>query len=268
MLNVHAIPALNDNYIWLIEHSVSKQVVIIDPGEAVPVISAVEHYNVKPIAILITHQHYDHVNGVNELAQHYSLPVFGQKISDTDVITDDISDQNQLTLNATFPTITILNTPGHTAAHVSYLLAGHLFCGDTLFAAGCGRLLDPNSRPLPESQRAEAAQQLHNSLTKLSALPDNTAVYCAHEYTLNNLHFAAQVEPDNINIQQRLAQIKALRANNQITLPSTIALEQATNPFLRCNQPQVKSAAEAFSQSNLNSPLAVFSALRKWKDNF
>ncbi|MDT8370915.1 MAG: hydroxyacylglutathione hydrolase [Gammaproteobacteria bacterium] len=268
MLNVRAIRAFNDNYIWLIEHSASKQVVIVDPGGATPVINAINHYNVIPIAILITHQHYDHINGVKQLVEQFSVPVFGQKTRLNDVITDDISDQKQLAINASFPKITVINTPGHTPVHLSYLVEGNLFCGDTLFSAGCGRLLDQNARPIPDNLRANAAQQLYSSLSSLHDLPADTHIYCAHEYTLANLHFAVAVEPDNLIIKQRLSQIKTMRDNDEITLPSTIALEQACNPFLRCTQPQVIASAERYSGTKLSSPLAVFTALRAWKDNF
>lgn len=268
MLTIRAIPAFNDNYIWLIEHTASKQVVIVDPGDASPIIKALNHYNVIPIAILITHQHYDHINGVKPLVEQFSLPVFGQKTSLNDVITDDISHQQQRVINPSFPNITILATPGHTPVHLSYLVEGSLFCGDTLFSAGCGRLLDQNGHPIPDNLRASAAQQLFSSLSRLHHLPADTHIYCAHEYTLANLHFAVEVEPDNVIIKQRLAQIQTMRNNNQISLPSTIAIELASNPFLRCTQPQVIASAEGYSGTKLNSPLAVFTVLRAWKDNF
>lgn len=268
MLSVYPIPAFNDNYIWLIEHTASKQVVIVDPGDAAPVITAIAHYNATPIAILITHQHYDHINGVNALVSHYPLPVFGQKLNHNDVITNDISDQTQLAINATFPKITVINTPGHAPNHLSYLVEGNLFCGDTLFAAGCGRLLDPNARPLPEALRATAAKQLYDSLMTLSALPNSTQVYCAHEYTENNLRFAAAVEPNNVMIQQRISDTDVLRQQQKPSLPSMLALELKTNPFLRCDQIEVIQSAQHFSNTKLSSPLSVFTALRTWKDQF
>lgn len=268
MITIQAIPAFRDNYIWLIKAENSRNVLIVDPGDAYPVCDVIEKQGLNPVAILITHQHYDHINGVNELVKQYSLPVFGQKVSNNDVITDDISGQKQFVLNADLPSITVLNTPGHTATHLSYLIEDNLFCGDTLFAAGCGRLLDENGRPLPDELRASAARQLYDSLVALSALPDSTHIYCAHEYTLNNLRFAATVEPTNSMIQQRIRETDLLRQQKKPSLPSTIAMELKTNPFMRCNQLDVIQSAEYFSKTKLRSPLSVFTTLRAWKDQF
>ena len=268
MLNIHAVPARSDNYIWLIEHTTSKQVIIVDPGDAAPVITALERLGLTPIAILITHQHYDHINGVTELVKHYNLPVYGGKFGENDVITHDLAGKQQIELAPNFPLFTILSTPGHTSVHLSYLVEGHLFCGDTLFAAGCGRLLDPMARPLADSLKPAAAKQLLQSLSLLASLPAETLVYCTHEYTLANLHFAQVVEPNNNAIQQRLDQVAEQRANDQITLPSSIALERQTNPFLHCDDDNVIAMVSSHSGETLSSKEAVFFALRKWKDGF
>jgi hydroxyacylglutathione hydrolase len=205
---------------------------------------------------------------VSQLLETFAIPVFGPKIHPDDGVTNDITGHSRLTINDSFPTISILSTPGHSPSHVSYLIENNLFCGDTLFSGGCGRLLDEKARPVTISDRPIAAKQLHDSLVKISQLPSTTQVHCAHEYTLSNLHFALAVEPDNTAIQQRLVEVALLRERDQITLPSSLEIERATNPFLRCMQPQVIEAAQKYVGGKLDSASDVFSTLRAWKDNF
>lgn len=261
MSTIQAIPALGDNanYIWLIhathDSSMSTKVLIVDPGEAAPVIAAIASLNLTPHAILITHRHWDHVNGIADLVAHYNVPVYAPKNSVIPHRTHSIKGGDMLEFLG-FPPIKVLDLIGHTEDHIGFLMADKLFCGDTLFGAGCGRLLGGTT------------EQLYDSLLQLHKLPAETEVYCAHEYTLQNLQFATMLEPDNAAIQQRIADATQLRENNQPTLPSTMSLEVSTNPFLRCHQPVIRMAAERYAGKALASPLAVFTVLRTWKNIF
>lgn len=254
-MSVHAVAAFNDNYIWLIQSAQTRQALIVDPGDAQPVLAALQQLDLTPAAILITHHHHDHTGGIATLRRHFNIPVYGPAAEQISGVTDTLSNGDILRLND-FAEASVLDTGGHTPGHISYLLANQLFCGDTLFAGGCGRLL------------GGTATQLFASLQQIAALPGTTHIYCAHEYTLANLQFALAVEPGNAALQQRFSDSKAMRANHQPTVPSTLALEKATNPFLRCQEPEVRQAAEQQAGQSLNSPLAVFTALRHWKDNF
>jgi len=242
MLKIDAVPAFNDNYIWLIHASDRRHVLIVDPGDAEQVIEAIEKHQLIPAGILITHHHDDHIGGVSQLIAEYNIPVHGSNISS--IVVEG------------FPDITVLDVAGHTADHIAFLIEDNLFCGDTLFAAGCGRLL------------GGTAEQLFNSLTLISALPPATNIYCAHEYTLANLAFAATVEPENIDIKQRILATKVLREQGRASVPSQLSLELQTNPFLRCDEITIKKAAEKWSSQQLETSQQVFTVLRKWKDGF
>ncbi len=256
MLTIQAIPALGDNlnYIWLIQPTDKNTVLIVDPGEATPVINALTQQNLRPIAILNTHRHWDHVDGIAELVDHYHLPVYGPKNETIPRRTHPLSAANTLEF-PDFPPITILDIPGHTEGHIAYLIDGHLFCGDTLFGAGCGRLL------------GGTANQLYHSLQRIMTLPMTTKIYCGHEYTADNLCFAATIEPKNTKITQRIIDTQVLSQQNKPTLPSTLELEIHTNPFLRCHHPSIHTVVEQYAVNSLTSPLAVFSVLRDWKTN-
>ena len=256
MLNIQAIPAFNDNYIWFIEDTDTRHVVIVDPGDATPVIKAIEQQQLIPSALLITHHHHDHIDGINQLVELYDIPVYGPKIATIPSVTHPLSANDTLIIDPAFPTISILDISGHTAIHIAFLFDDFLFCGDTLFGAGCGRLL------------GGTAEHLFHSLQKIAQLPTETKVYCAHEYTQANLRFAEAVEPDNSDIQQRILDTALLRKQNKPSLPSTLGLELATNPFLRCDQPNVIQAAESFSGKQLLTAVEVFTELRLWKDYF
>jgi hydroxyacylglutathione hydrolase len=253
---VQAIPTLQDNYVWLIRAAGSALVIVIDPGEAKPVIDALQQQNLTPVAILITHHHYDHVDGIAPLLTHYPAPVFGPANEVIPRMTHPLSATDTLPVHEAFPDCRVIAISGHTHGHLAYLFGDSLFCGDTLFAAGCGRLL------------GGTAAQLLASLKHISTLPLATKIYCAHEYTLANLKFASTVEPDNIATRQRLQDTVQLRAQGKITLPSTLEIELATNPFLRCQQPSVIQRVEQHVSHDLVDELAVFTALRQWKDNF
>lgn len=254
-MTIFPVKAFQDNYIWLLQHDKLPQVVIVDPGQAAPVLTVLTQRQLQPLAILITHHHADHIGGINGiLAQYPQLPVFGPADTRIPQITQRVQGGDRVP----FPTLNlmleVLAVPGHTASHIAYYADNCLFCGDTLFSAGCGRIFDGS------------LAQLHQSLTTLAALPGSTAVYCAHEYTLDNIGFAKWVEPDNSDLLAREAQAEALQQAGQPTIPTTIAQELATNPFLRSHLAPVIQAAERYAQRPLPTPVEVFSVLRQWKD--
>ncbi|MFT7413876.1 MAG: hydroxyacylglutathione hydrolase [Methylophagaceae bacterium] len=256
MLTIQAVPAFNDNYIWFIQEPVSKNLLIVDPGDAEPVIKAIEQQQLNPMALLITHHHSDHIAGIDKLVNHYNIPVYGPKYEAIPSLTHLLTACHNLIINSAFPPITVLEVPGHTNDHIAFLIDGNLFCGDTLFAAGCGRLL------------GGTAEQLHASLQLIASLPEQTKIFCAHEYTQANLRFAACVDPSNTEIKQRIADTDALLMNGKPSLPSLLTLELKTNPFLRCQQPDVIQAAQQFCGDQLLDSQAVFTTLRAWKDQF
>ena len=259
MLQIDALPAFNDNYIWLLQDTASKRCAVVDPGDAAPVEAwLAQHPDWTLSDILITHQHSDHVGGVEQLHHQTNAKVWGPAQETIPARQAALNDNDRIVvLGCTFEVFLL---PGHTLGHIAYYHAHPatplLFCGDTLFAAGCGRLFEGT----PE--------QMHRSLGRLAALPGNTAVYCAHEYTLSNLRFAQAVEPDNADIKARIEQVTQWRAKDQISLPSDIALELRTNPFLRVNETSVKEKADEWSGQDNASPGAVFASLRRWKDKF
>lgn len=253
---VQAIPALKDNYIWAIIHHPSSQVIVVDPGDASVVNRFLELNQLQLAGILITHRHSDHTNGLSELALHANIPVYGPRNDLVPGYTHLLSDDDPITFESLTLQFQVLAVPGHTHGHIAYYGQEWLFSGDTLFSAGCGRMFEGT----PE--------QLLGSLSRLAALPEVTKVYCGHEYTLNNLRFAALVEPDNSAIQMRLAEIQVLCKEQQPTLPSTIAIERQINPFLRCHLASVRQAAEHHSNKKLKSTVEVFAVIRAWKDIF
>tara|TARA_R110000851_G_scaffold147433_3_gene287318 strand:- start:720 stop:1490 length:771 start_codon:yes stop_codon:yes gene_type:complete len=256
MLQIHAVKAFNDNYIWLLQSAENQDVLIVDPGDAGPVINFIEKNDLHPAAILVTHHHNDHVGGIRRLDDLYDLPVFGPQREHIKTVDTPLYAQADQQLHPSFPHFRVIDTPGHTPGHISYLVENNLFCGDTLFAGGCGRLL------------GGTAEQLFDSLQKIKQLPDDTRIYCAHEYTLANLQFAKAVDPKNNDLLERLAKTEALREQQIATVPSQLEVEKLTNPFLRCDDAAIKNAAEAYADQPLDSPLAVFKVLRAWKDDF
>ncbi|MBI3545197.1 MAG: hydroxyacylglutathione hydrolase [Gammaproteobacteria bacterium] len=257
MTSVLHVCAFEDNYIWLIrDPGAPERVAIVDPGDAEPVLLALEAQRLKPVAILCTHHHGDHVGGVEEILQHYNIPVYGPARERIPALTHPLKEGDRIQLADSDLSFSLLDVPGHTAGHITYYGMGAVFCGDTLFSAGCGRLFEGT------------AEQMHASLSKLAALPETTAMYCGHEYTEANLRFALTVEPDNHDAQAHQTQVRAQRAQNLATLPSTIGLERRINPFLRSAIPSVRHATEKHLQQTLKSEVAVFAALRRWKDSF
>ncbi len=258
--SIVAIPAFTDNYLWLVVRG--KRAAVVDPGIAAPVEEALKRLDLTLSAIVLTHHHQDHTGGVTALkaAHGPDLPVFGPREESIAGVTHPLSGGEGITVPGIELGLQVLDVPGHTRGHIAYVGridgASVVFCGDTLFAGGCGRLFE-----------GTPAQML-TSLQQLASLPADTFVYCAHEYTQNNLRFAVAIEPDNSALQQRVESVAALRASGQITVPSTIGIELATNPFMRCDQPQVRASAEAHSPGAAQSTLATFTAIRSWKDHF
>jgi hydroxyacylglutathione hydrolase len=249
--------AFEDNYIWLVRGTSATHAAIVDPGDAAPVLAALPELGLRPAAILCTHHHGDHVGGVADLKRHFpELPVYGPAREPIEGVDHPLHDGDRVELPALGLNLEVIDVPGHTRGHLAYYGHGWLFCGDTLFSAGCGRLFEGT------------AAQLHASLARLAALPGATAVYCAHEYTLANLRFALAVEPANPAIHDYRARAEAARARGLPTLPSSVAQELEINPFLRVHQPEVRAAAEKRAEKTLPDAVSVFTALRKWKDDF
>ena len=207
-------------------------------------------------AILATHHHPDHVGGISELVEMKKVPVFGPKSEPIPALTHPVGQDDRVEIPELAAEFSVLDIPGHTRAHVAYYGLGSLFCGDTLFACGCGRVFE-----------GTAAQML-SSLSKLAALPDETRVYCGHEYTLANIKFARAVDPDNAVLAAREERAKRLREAGRPTLPSTLGEERATNPFLRCAEPVVVESANKYLGTRIGDPVSVFAAIREWKNRF
>ncbi|MGM0593993.1 MAG: hydroxyacylglutathione hydrolase [Pseudomonadota bacterium] len=254
MMEVRTVHAFDDNYIWLIGAQGSPHVAIVDPGDEEPVIARLERDGLTPEAILITHHHGDHTGGVDALVARYGIPVYGPANERIPHLTHPLAQGDRVELAHSGLRFEVLDTPGHTRGHICYLGHQALFCGDTLFAGGCGRIFEGT----PE--------QMYHSLEKLRALPDETQVYCAHEYTVANLTFALVAEPDNTDTRARMAQVRTLRAEGRDTVPSSMAEEKRTNPFLRSHEPILAKAAEGFAGHPLPGPVDVFATVRHWKD--
>jgi hydroxyacylglutathione hydrolase len=255
MLSIFRIPAFNDNYIWALVDDDRQQAIIIDPGDATPVLAFLAQRKLTIGAILITHKHHDHTGGIQILLDAFpDVPVFANSAEGVAHTTKTVLDSDVITINK--HAFTVIAIPGHTLGHVAYYCPPYLFCGDTLFGNGCGRIFEGT------------AQQMLSSLQKLMALPDDTQIYCGHEYTLSNIKFALDVEPDNSQLQNRLIEAKKLRSENNPTVPSLLQLEKATNPFLRCSEPAVIEAVTNYAGKQLRSEVEVFATLRQWKNAF
>jgi hydroxyacylglutathione hydrolase len=256
-LGVRPARAFADNYIWLIEAPGQPgSVVAVDPGEAGPVETELDRSGSRLAAILLTHHHPDHIGGVSRLLERGPVPVIGPEDGRIPVRTRTARDAERCELPELGLAFDILGVPGHTLSHIAFFGHAALFCGDTLFSAGCGRMFE--GTPV----------QMDASLSRLKNLPPDTAVYCGHEYTAANLKFALTVEPENRDALDYRIEVEALREANAPTLPSRIGLERRVNPFLRCGEPGVRAAASARAGRPLGENYEVFGALRAWKDQF
>lgn len=253
---VSGIPAFNDNYLWVLHDE--RHAAVVDPGDALPVLQFLREHELELAAVLVTHHHGDHVGGIGELlrAQTRKVPVYGPRGEAIEGITQRVGEPDTIAVPELGARFRVLDVPGHTAGHIAYFGHDCLFCGDTLFACGCGRLFEGTPG------------QMTTSLDKLAVLPENTAVYCAHEYTLSNLAFAKAVEPDNPQLLERALAAAETRRQGLPTVPSTIGLERQTNPFLRCREPAVVQAVVSQTGTQPTDTVAVFAALRQWKNTF
>jgi len=251
-MNLTSIPAFQDNYIWVLSED-DGRCLIVDPGEAAPVLNAIEENNWQPTAILLTHHHNDHVGGVQELSQKYpNAVVYGPAETQHKGATKIVGEGDRLQILG--HEFSVFHTPGHTLGHICYYSKPYLFCGDTLFSGGCGRLFEGT----PE--------QMYQSLKKINALPADTVICCAHEYTLGNMKFAASVLPEDRAIQDYYQKVKELRAKNQKTLPTTLKNERRINVFLRTQDSDLIEVIN--KETTLQQASARFAWLRSKKDNF
>ena len=254
MLAIHAVPAFRDNYIWMLE--AGGKAVAVDPGDAAPVENFLEARGLSLAGVLATHHHMDHVGGLLALARHWKCPTFGPATEEIAGLDTRLAEGDRIRVPGIDVDLETLDIPGHTAGHIALVGAGAVFCGDTLFACGCGRLFEGTPAQMVES------------LAKLAQLPAGTRVYCGHEYTLANIGFAEAVEPGNGALAARKARESAKRERGEPTLPSTVAEERATNPFLRCDQPEIIASAERHAGRRLDGRVEVFATLRDWKNTF
>lgn len=258
MMQIVQIPVLNDNYQYLIICNETRQSVAVDAPDAEALKKALKEHEVQLIGIWNTHHHWDHIGGNEELVETFDVPVFCSAYdfennrvprATKGLREDDVVQVGNLQFK-------VLEIPGHTLGHIAFYGHGIVICGDTLFAGGCGRLFEGS----PE--------QMYHSLAKLTKLPDDTLVYCMHEYTLNNLRFAQTLEPKNKNLFAKLSQVELKREQNQSTVPTTLLEEKSYNPFLRTDSLEILQNLREKGFSELNTPIAIFAAIRKLKDEF
>ncbi len=258
MPTIIPIPAFADNYIWLLRDGAAAAVV--DAGDAAPVIEYLERERLELTAIICTHHHGDHVGGNRALLQRWQVPVYGPARETIPGRTHAMREGDEIVVDGIGLPLSVLDIPGHTAGHIAYVCRSRdsslVFCGDTLFAAGCGRLFEGTPTDMV------------GSLDKLAALPAETRVYCGHEYTVANLRFALAVEPGNAALRERETVAVAQRARGEPTLPSTIGDERATNPFLRTGEMTIRAAASAHADRELADRVGVFAEIRAWKNAF
>ena len=254
MFNIKPIKALTDNYIWLV--TTNEGSIVIDPGESKQIIDLIKSNEIDLVGILVTHHHYDHTNGIEEILKYKKVEVYGPK-NNVNSITKRVR-QNDV-FNLIGLKFEVIETPGHTLDHLAFYCfkdgKSILFCGDTLFSGGCGRVFEGTY------------SQMYKSLKKLSKLPEDTQIFCGHEYTSSNLHFACAVEPNNQFIKKYNEEIIEKTKNGVPSLPSSLKIEQMINPFIRCNEENlIDNINKKFGE--VSSEIEIFSTLRKWKDDF
>ena len=254
--NFEVVPlrAFKDNYIWTLRKG--RYAAVVDPGDEEPVLDYLRRERLGLCAILATPHPPDHVGGIADLLAHRAVPVYGPQGEPIPTLTHPVGEGDEVDIPQLGLRLGVLDIPGHTRAHIAYYGANSLFCGDTLFACGCGRLFEGT------------APQMAHSLAKLAALPDATLVYSGHEYTMANIGFALAIEPDNTELQARAAGDAEKRKRDRPTLPSTIGREKKTNPFLRCAEPAVIASASKHLGADAGDPVQVFAAIRQWKNSF
>ena len=251
---IFCLPAFEDNYIWCLRQE--NNVAVVDPGDAAPVLDHLAGTGRQLCAILITHHHADHTGGIAELTARFQVPVIGPAAESIAGISQPIAGGDRIEVPGITLGFEVIDVAGHTRGHVAYYRRGTLFCGDTLFGCGCGKLFEGT------------AAQLHAALAKFAALPPETLIYCAHEYTASGIRFATAVEPDNQAVAERGRRVAQSLAAGRPTVPFSLADELATNPFLRCREPAVVRAAERRLGHQSSNELEVFATLRQWRDNF
>ncbi|MDT8364597.1 MAG: hydroxyacylglutathione hydrolase [Nitrosomonas sp.] len=254
MITIHPVRAFKDNYVWIIHNQ--RFAVIVDPGDAPPVSLYLRQHKLQPVAIFCTHHHNDHTGGNTALVQEFSIPVYGPAHERVPACEHALIDGETVLIQKLAAEFSVLDVPGHTAGHIAFYGHNALFCGDTLFSCGCGRIFEGS------------AQQMYASLQKLVNLPDETEIYCAHEYTLANIEFARMIDPDNTALLEFEKVCRQKLANNLPTLPSSLAIERTINPFLRCDQTSIINRASQHHGQPLEDPVSVFSVLRNWKNSF
>ncbi|HXH54385.1 MAG TPA: hydroxyacylglutathione hydrolase [Gammaproteobacteria bacterium] len=256
MLKIVRISAFKDNYIWLLVNTKTNSGVVVDPGDAKPVLEVLRANNIQLSAILITHHHADHCAGIPKLLAQAEVPVYGPQHETIPHCSHPLSEGDVVNLDVLDIQLSVLDTPGHTLGHIAYVGSNMLFCGDTLFTGGCGRLFEGT------------ALQMFNSLNKLKQLSKETLVYCGHEYTLANLEFAMTIEPDNKILIQRFEKVKSQAEKKEATVPSLLSLELETNPFLRTHIPAVAEAVKKFATHTIKNESDILLNIRAKKDIF
>ncbi len=258
MITVTPLPAFQDNYLWLLHRD--GLAAVVDPGDGAVVRAALAERGLKLVAILITHHHADHIGGLPLLRRDWEVPVYGPRLEAAKIagLSQLLDDGDRVELPGLGVDFEVLAVPGHTLGHIAYHAPAQklLFCGDTLFAGGCGRLFEGTP------------QQMHASLQRLSGLDGDTRVYCAHEYTLSNLDFARAAEPGSAAVAAEIERVQALRAQRRPSVPSTVSRERGVNPFLRATLPQLAESASAHAGKRLDDAVEVFAELRRWKDSY
>ena len=246
--------AFSDNYVWTLRDA--RRAAVVDPGDARPVIEYLDQNGLELVAILNTHHHADHVGGNAELIRRWKVPVFGPRDPRIPEVSKPLAQGERFTLPHFDIAFEVMEIPGHTRTHIAFYGGGMLFCGDTLFAVGCGRLFEGTP------------QQMYDSLRRLAQVPDATRVYCGHEYTLSNIRFARTSEPGNRALADLEARAAKQREQNLPTVPTEMGQEKATNPFLRVGEPEIVASASRYAGKPLEDPVSVLAAIREWKNNF